>query len=127
MAADPRKRQKKLQRRAGKRQEKKRAIVKAQNAGLGDKLAKAARFPILHAFVTEPLWSHGMGSLLVSRQLPGGRVAFGSFLIDRYCLGVKDAFGDIFSDDAYAEIMVLKTRDHYAIVELTPEIGRAHV
>jgi hypothetical protein len=37
--------------------------------------------------------------------LPTGEVAFGAFLIDRYCLGVKDAFGDIRTRGEYRELV----------------------
>ncbi len=127
MAADPRKRQKKLQRRASKRQKKKHEIVKSQNAGLAEKLAKMAKHPILHTFINEEFWSQGIGSLLVSRQLPNGSVAFGCFLIDRYCLGVKDAFADIRTKDEYEEMFLRGSRAKYNQVDLSPATARKFV
>jgi hypothetical protein len=127
MAADPRKRQKKLQRRAGKRQDKKRAITKSQNVGLAEKLAKAAQFPVRHCFVNEALWSQGMGNLLFSRQFPDGRVAFGLFLIDRWCLGVKDVVIGILDEAEYETKIVRGKPDRFRDVDLTPATARAFV
>ena len=127
MAADPRKRQKKLQRRASKRQDKKRELAKAQNAGLAEKLAKTTKYPILHASINEEFWSQGIGSLLISRQLPNGSVAFGCFLLDRYCLGVKDAFGDIRTKDEYEEKFLRGNRAKYKQIDLSPATARKFV
>ena len=41
--------------------------------------------------------AYGIGQACISRQMPNGSIAHGVFLIDRYCLGVKDAFGGITS------------------------------
>jgi hypothetical protein len=101
MATDPRKRQRKLERRAGKRQEKKQLQVRERSAGLAVRLTAAARYPILDCTVSETLDTEGMGAVLLSRELPDGRVAVATFLVDRYCLGVKDAWGEILGHFAY--------------------------
>jgi len=41
-------------------------------------------------YVSDGIWEQGMGHVLVSRKHTGGKVSFGNFLIDTYCLGVKD-------------------------------------
>jgi hypothetical protein len=38
------------------------------------------------------LWKRGIGSLLIARQESEGWLVFGVFLVDVYCLGVKNAF-----------------------------------
>lgn len=43
------------------------------------------------AYVTSSLFQHGMGTVAVCRFKAGGRVEVGAFLVDTYCLGVKDA------------------------------------
>lgn len=45
-----------------------------------------------------------MGYVLISRKLPDGRIAFGAFLLDVFCLGVKNAFPGITPPEDYAEM-----------------------
>jgi hypothetical protein len=101
MAADPRKRQKKQERRAAKQKEKKQLQVREQSAGVAGRLAAAARFPVLHCWITDSLEGEGIGWVVLSRELPGGWIAVASFLVDRYCLGVKDAFARVVGRSTY--------------------------
>src|SRR5207237_10557142 len=101
MATDPRKRQKKLERRNAKRQEKKHRLVRAQHAGVGERLAAATHYPVLDSWITEDLWTQGIGWALLSRQLPDGSVAVAVFLVDRYCLGVKHAVAAVLARYTY--------------------------
>ena len=79
----------------------------------------ASAAPILDSLITEDFGEAGLGQAIFSRQLPSGEVAFAVFLIDRYCLGVKDAFGGIRSRAEYRELI-----DHFeenaTLVELPP-------
>jgi hypothetical protein len=43
-----------------------------------------------------------MGNLVFSRSLPDGRIALGAFLLDVFCLGVKNAFFANVTSDEYA-------------------------
>ena len=95
MAKDPRKRQRKLERRNAKRKEKRHHLAVKQGAGLAERLTEAARYPVQDTWISEGLWDEGLGWVVLSRELPGGMVAFASFLVDRFCLGVKDAFANI--------------------------------
>lgn len=106
MSADPRKKQKKLAKHAAKRKAKHHALVKVRNAGLAERLDGAVRYPVLHSWVSSTLWSEGIGSVVLSRELPNSHVAFAVFLVDRYCLGVKDAWGEVVASSAYEERIV---------------------
>lgn len=101
MAADPRKRQKKLAKQKAKRKEKKHLIAKEKNLGLAQQLARSSSAPILECWRGSELFESGIGYVMFSRQLPNGFVAFAVFLVDSYCLGVKGAFGGIISRTAY--------------------------
>ena len=93
MAANQKKRQKKLERRAAKRKDRRRELVRQKNRGLGELLAMASGAPILHARIATTLRENGLAQVIISRSLPKDRVAVAVFLVDRYCLGVKDCFG----------------------------------
>jgi hypothetical protein len=101
MPTDPKKRQKKLAKKAAKRKEKKHALVKQQSLGMGQRLEKATAAPILDTWRMAELFQQGMGHVMFSRHLPDGTVAFALFLVDIWCLGVKDAMSNIISRYEY--------------------------
>jgi hypothetical protein len=124
MSTDPRKRQKKLERRAAKRKAKRRQLTRESHTGLSSRLTAAADYPVLHSLATTDLWDEGLGWICLSRQLPNGSVAFGVFLVDRYCLGVKNALADITSRFEYDSQIVRKMRSEFTSKELTPAATR---
>ena len=127
MATDPRKRQKKLERRNAKRHEKKHQIVKARNAGMGERLEAATKYPILHSSISEVLWEEGIGWVLLSRQLPDGSVALAVFLVDRWCLGVKDAIAQVVGHYTYEKEFLRKMQSQSAWRQVSPATARKFV
>ena len=57
---------------------------------LAERARHLAAAPIRCCLLQEGLFERGNGTLLLARDLPTGEVAFALFLIDVYCLGVKD-------------------------------------
>ena len=55
------------------------------------RVLRAAQAPIQHCFLTEDLFEIGIGTLVVARGATQHHVAISSFLIDVFCLGIKDA------------------------------------
>jgi hypothetical protein len=101
MANDPRKRQKKLERRAAKRKEKRHVRLREQNAGLAERLRAAVPFPVLHCWIGNSIAEQGIGWVVLSRAMPNGTVAAASFLVDSYCLGVKNVHAEILPRSDY--------------------------
>ena len=62
----------------------------------------AASSPIHETLITAKLFELGMGNLVFSRLLPDGRIALAVFLLDVFCLGVKNAMVAIVSKGDYA-------------------------
>ena len=118
MGINPRKRQKQQERRAAKRQAKHHQVAK--HLSLAERLASAARCPIVHCLATTDLWSEGLGWVCLSRELPNGSIAYAVFLVDRYCLGVKNALADITSRFTYESNVVRKMRSQFRSKELQP-------
>jgi len=58
-------------------------------------IALAARAPVHETLVPTGLFERGVGNLVFSRALPSDRIAMAAFLLDTYCLGVKNAFAAI--------------------------------
>jgi hypothetical protein len=107
MARDPKKRQKALQRKKAKRQQKK-AIIK-RLIGFGERalLRQAGNWPLHEVLLTGEWAEEGaIIQIVVARRSPQDQIAAGVFLVDLGCLGVKNAFARLFeSHHDYQEIV----------------------
>ena len=68
-------------------------------------LHDAHTFPIMECWISAD-WQKGSGlvQILLARQQPNGKICCGSYLIDKYCLGLKNTFAKInLSTDRYKE------------------------
>ncbi len=109
--------QKRLQKKKAKR------AKKAKNRSKGNTSAGIFRYwaaqgyavqsvlnaPIYECWEPEHLFSGehelGIGNVVVSRKTADGQIGVAAFLLDAYCLGVKDALFRIDSETAYREFM----------------------
>src|SRR3984893_12717111 len=126
MAVHPRKRQEKLAKRAAKRKAKHHQIAKRKSAGLAEQLTIAARFPVFESWASDSLWAQGMGWIGMSRELPDGSIAVAIFLVDRYCLGVKDVLAKILPPSTY-ENQIRQRQRQFSSRELSPATARKFV
>jgi hypothetical protein len=83
------KRARKAQRRRQVVSEKRRA--EAIDGSLAGQVLRAARAPIRHCLVTRQMFEVGMGSLVLVRGESPHHMSMGMFLLDAFCLGIKDA------------------------------------
>jgi hypothetical protein len=74
--------------------------------------------------VSDDLWDQGLGYVCLSRELPNGAVAFAMFLVDRYCLGVKNALVEITSRATYDSRIEDKMRRECETEDVTPAAAR---
>jgi hypothetical protein len=116
MAGDAKKRQKRLEKKAAKRKEKRHDLVRVRNAGLPQRMSAATRFPVLHAWIAGG--TSGMFSAHLSRELTGGEVAVATFLVDSYCLGVKDALAAIVHRQEYDTKFVQRAKEQFGSLRL---------
>jgi hypothetical protein len=100
MASEAR-RQKQLARKKAKRQEKRASLARRDSNDPNIVLANASHWPILEALVPEDTWHSGLGQIVIARRHPDGRVACGLFLVDVFCLGVKNAHWQILPESEY--------------------------
>ena len=89
MALSEKQRQKKVERRSTKRKQNKKSF--SASLLLGSEAAKYARFPLYECLAPSGLFDIGIGTVIVARDALDGNIALSSFLVDVYCLGVKDA------------------------------------
>lgn len=124
MSRDIQKKQRKLQKKKSKQKAKKKAIARQSSQGKRGEFALAARYPVLHAceFVGEG--EHGISQVLLSRRLGGGNVAFALFLIDLYCLGVKNVIAQIVPEGSYHWNLYDKLNENHERFDLSPADAR---
>jgi hypothetical protein len=83
---------KKQQKALIRRTERKTARRTVQDNPALNVIRRARGYPVLGCW-TQPGWDQsGLAVVVVARRQPDGPVVFGTFLVDYYCLGVKDAY-----------------------------------
>jgi hypothetical protein len=105
MAKSESKRQKRLAKQKAKRNQKKQQLTRVKSMGLAERFGRFESAPVLVCLITTSMEDQGLGHLLISRRATSGEVAVAYFLIDRYCLGVKDCFGKIPAPGEYGEML----------------------
>ena len=71
------------------------------DASLPARVLRAAQAPIQHCFLTESLFDGGIGTLVLARGATPRYVALGSFLLDVFCLGIKDVMFELMEGEAF--------------------------
>jgi len=90
---------------------KKRKLFKKHGgAGLGAPGAAAsyAKHPIHECLVPDELFETGLGTIIFSRRTPGGDIAVSAFVVDVFCLGVKNALFSVASEREYEDTIKLR-------------------
>jgi hypothetical protein len=114
--------------RARKAQRRKQVVAKKRRAetleaSLPARVLRAADAPIQHCLLTEELFETGMGTLILARGATPHLLAFGSFLLDVFCLGIKDVMFESFERDEFA-MYVEATDAGSPLVSITPSDAR---
>lgn len=127
MAIDPRKRQKKLAKQKAKRKEKaldhRRSQQGKTSLFVPMEFELGARGPILECLMTAEIFEAGIGQVFVSRTTGSGQVAAGVFLVDTYCLGVKNAF-PMLQPRAEYENYIEMTEQQAGLVRIDPAYAK---
>ena len=92
--------------RARKAQRRKQVVAQKRRAetleaSLPARVLRASQAPIQHCLVTESLFETGMGTLILARGATPHHLAFGSFLLDVFCLGIKDVTFESLEGDEF--------------------------
>jgi hypothetical protein len=64
-----------------------------------------SRWPLYECWVPTELWEAGIGHVVVSRKSSLGDVAVGMYLLDVFCLGIKDCFIRLMDLSEYKELL----------------------
>jgi hypothetical protein len=109
-----------LAKQKAKRQARRRELARRDSPDPSVRLKAADRWPVDAALVPDNLWSAGIGNLVIARRLPDGRLGCGVFLVDVFCLGVKDATWKFFSSGEFKD-MRKHIEEHCRLQDVPPE------
>ncbi len=112
MGLNAKRRQKKLAKKASKRKAKLTNKNKMKGAvgilSFAKQLVLAEKSPIHECLVPGNLFELGIGNVIVSRKMPDGNIGFSVFLVDTFCLGIKDAFFSVQPQEKYDNEVKIK-------------------
>jgi len=64
--------------------------LELRNDTLAERVIRASRAPIQHCLVPETLFDAGIGTVILARGFTSNHLMLGLFLVDAWCLGIKD-------------------------------------
>ncbi len=99
------KQQKKEAKKKAKRAEKRSQLAKRTSTDPTVRLRGVGDWPVHEAWMAASLWEQGLGYLLISRHEPKGGLVYASYLVDVYCLGVKNALWDAGTKGDFKEML----------------------
>jgi hypothetical protein len=119
MASDARRKEKKRL----KRKQKQQALRKAKlRTPLSRVASEGGR---LECWVTDRWREIGIADILVLAHAPGGRCAFGAFLVDLWCVGLKDTWGEAdITELEFRESMLERWQERTDGVKLDPAVAK---
>jgi hypothetical protein len=114
--------------RARKAQRRKQVVAQkrrteALDAGLPARVLRAAEAPIQHCWLSADLFELGIGTVILARGVTRHHLAVGIFLLDVFCLGIKDAMFKSLEGDEL-ELYVEVTNAGSPPVSLQPSDAR---
>jgi hypothetical protein len=123
MATDPRKRQKQLAKKKAKR--KTAAAAKKMVDKLGGLFSQTTleKAPIYECLAPSRLFETGIGTVIMARKMPTGEIGAGFFMLDVWCLGVKNAFFTILTLPEYQQ-QLLEIRQRENLQTIPPPCAR---
>jgi len=103
MARNEKKRQKTLMKKKKKDKERARKLSRTSYGPYGpvdslrrEEIIKKARdYPIYECMINQGWQEDGLARVLVSRRQPNEKLVLGTFLVDLYCLGLKNTFFNV--------------------------------
>jgi len=130
MPVDPKKQQKEVMK---KRRKAKAASARKNQSGIDVTslspralIQRARDFPIRECWISQG-WqtgSEGLTQVLIARDQPNGNIAFGVYLVDTQCLGLKDTWCNAdFSVRSYSGEVLTKLKQGMPMEQCTSELA----
>lgn len=113
------KQQKRVAKQKVKRLEKRSLLFRRSSKDPTIRLQAAEKWPVVQSLVGASLWDQGIGHLVLARQEPEGGLSYAVFLVDVYCLGVKNAFWRAGSPGDFKEL-IRRIEKSQSLVPIAP-------
>jgi hypothetical protein len=84
----------------------------------------ASAFGVSYCLVSEGIFDIGIGYVILGRTISPTKIATGIFLVDMYCLGVKNAYYAEPTHEQFREMIDKMTDDGNPLVDIAPECAR---
>jgi len=125
MAISEGRKQKRLQEKKRKRK----LLAKPARAALAprQKALVYAKYPVHEGLVPVGLFAEGLGTVIGARRPPHGRIGLSAFIVDVFCLGVKNALFHVSSEQEYEKMAkpgLLLSREGRAFHSMDPACTR---
>ena len=124
MAANDNRRRKKIEAQRAKRKDKQRAIARVESSSKIARVLQAQRWTLFDTRISHGLNERGIASAYVARRGPYDQVVGVVFLVDAYCLGVKDVSVFYGPETRWNEIMRQHVENGTRLNPIAPEALR---
>ena len=114
------KEQKRIAKQKAKRAEKRLSLMRRTSNDPILRLQRADKWPVVRALAGAEIWETGIGDLAIARQESEGQLVFGFYLVDVFCLGVKNAMWRAGTPGDFEELI----RPHRAEPDDAPDSSR---
>lgn len=121
MARNDQRRQKKLEAKRVKRKEQLRDVSRLKSSGMGERMLAGCRWPITESRVSGSIWEDGIGYAVLVRRGPGGTAAMSLFLLDVYCLGVKNVVAKVDAEHSISAMLARLNDNGTRWIKVSPE------
>jgi hypothetical protein len=107
MAINQKKRQKKLAKKKARRKQS--LSNRKKKSSFSDRVSRtkalivAKSSPIVDCRIRKDIFSSGIGTAIIARKMPNGYIGVGVYLLDVWCLGVKNAYFSTLSENDYTD------------------------
>lgn len=79
--------------------------MKGKISGKKYLIKNGRKLPFYESFINVDWREKGIANILISKKQPAGNITFGVYLVDVFCLGIKNTFFNFnFSEDEYREV-----------------------
>jgi hypothetical protein len=102
-------------------------VVKVVKSFANASAISCAGCPIYECLILSSLFSVGIGEVFVARKLPNAQIAVSVFLVDVFCLGVKNAFFKVTPGEEYDDMIEEVSGGNREFESIHPSCARSLV
>jgi hypothetical protein len=124
MAANDKRRQKKIEDKRAKRKEQQRDVTRLESSGMVARMTLAKDWPLIETQISPEFVEQGIANAMIVRRGPYNQVAAAIFLLDIFCLGVKSAIAYVGPESKWRERIAQQRQNGMRFENIAPEALR---